>query len=272
MFTLQTDTDLCLPDDPGFVIEKEKGDEEERIDAFLDEKMTLDSHETKVNVTTASPKNRKVSIKESSSRSEKIQKNYKCKHCSKVLATKRTLKRHVKLHGVTGQENLCYICGKQFIYSESVNQHLDSFHFGVRYSCDQCEKVYMTKGGLRVHKLEHTGHFKFTCSYCKRGFSYKSDFEAHIAGHEGVKRYSCEKCGKLFVQKSNLRRHAIGCGTISKAFLCVLCNKQFKEKRYLNEHVKIVHENAITHQCSTCREVFKHRSALYKHKLKNTHE
>ena len=232
----------------GFAIKQEESGEELISDTY-DEKKTTDSLESNIQTNTASGI--------VSTGSDKIRDSNKNMQCTKVLSTKQSLMHHSRIH--TEQKNLCYICGDQFTYPYEVERHIDSFHLGVRYNCDLCEKLFKTKNGLKVHKNEHTGEFKFNCPYCARG-NNKTEFEGHIAAHERVKRHSCEKCGKCFVIKSNQKRHTIACGIISKEFACNSCGKLFKEKRYLSDHVKKIHENKTIFQCSTCGEIFIHKS------------
>ena len=78
--------------------------------------------------------------------------------------------------------------------------HIQSIHEGinssvlVKYACNQCDKQYSDKKGLRRHiQAEHEGA-EYTCNQCNYKATHYGKMKYHIQSvHEGV-RYPCNLC------------------------------------------------------------------------------
>lgn len=64
--------------------------------------------------------------------------NIICSVCGFKTYTKGKLKRHMMSH--TGERNYsCEICGKRFLYSYNVGQHINYVHKGIRVKVDEAK-------------------------------------------------------------------------------------------------------------------------------------
>ena len=133
---------------------------------------------------------------------------HKCSICSKSLANRRNLSRHMSIH--TGEGSVCTVCFKSFAYKESLNAH------------------------MRIH----TGEKPYQCSTCMKSFTYHQSLSAHMPTHTDKKMFTCSICKQSFSQKQYLTRHA-RIHTDKKMFTCSICRKSFSQKRYLTKHAHI---------------------------------
>ena len=94
-------------------------------------------------------------------------------------------------------------------------------HTGVKaYSCDKCEKSYISSSGIWNHKKKckgnqnkdhHSRKKSFQCKVCEKSFSLSGNLKRHMLVHTGEKPYSCEKCGKSFTSTTGLKYHEKRC-------------------------------------------------------------
>ena len=77
-----------------------------------------------------------------------------------------------------------------------------------QFACPQCQRSYVTKGGLKVHVDRiHKKQYRYRCETCGKGFIGRCVYHDHIAAHTGVKRYTCSMCEMKFMNKSSLKKH-----------------------------------------------------------------
>ena len=48
----------------------------------------------------------------------------------------------------------CFICEKKFARFDTLTNHQNSMHKGIKYDCKDCDKSYSHEGNLRRHKRE----------------------------------------------------------------------------------------------------------------------
>lgn len=142
-----------------------------------------------------------------------ITKTHKCTHCGKVFKCSKTLKVHIGIHTLP-------------------------FH------CNQCEKRFSSRCGLKKHQRVHTGERPFKCSHCDRKFMCAGSLKWHVRTHTGERPYCCTICGKTSVQHlaRHMRMHAG-----EKNYLCSICGKAFLSSGELMLHTwSHTQENAPT--------------------------
>lgn len=195
--------------------------------------------------------------------------SHECAICEKKFKSKKSLQRHVKVHGDISFE--CGECPKSFYDKNELKRHMNK-HLGVRYHCSVCQKMFETKLGCSRHEKTHNKNFSYYCETCGKGFMYISDLKDHRSTHSSEKNYTCEKCNKHFKARSSCWRHLKDCQQTGQ-IKCEICGCQYKSLRYLQQHLKIhSSDKQSSFQCQTCGLIFRHKSSLYRHLKKSGHK
>ncbi len=67
------------------------------------------------------------------------------------------------------------------------------------YKCKNCDKIYKTKDGLRVHiKFKHSKIESLQCVKCGKHFVNKYSLKNHLRHVHPSKLHSCTFCGSSF--------------------------------------------------------------------------
>ena len=75
-------------------------------------------------------------------------------------------------------------------------------------SCPVCQIEFSTKGKLREHQREADHTQRFKCEDCGKLFKTKGTLTQHKARiHSDVMPYKCSKCDKRFKDQGSCRRH-----------------------------------------------------------------
>jgi len=110
------------------------------------------------------------------------------KDCGKVLGTRYSLQKHLRLHG-------------------------DIRPFTCNFS--GCQKRFHESNTLKRHFRIHTGERPFKCCFagCIKAFADNSNYHRHLQSHTGAKPFKCPDgdCGKHrgFSRAHSLRKHLI---------------------------------------------------------------
>ena len=78
---------------------------------------------------------------------------------------------------------------------------------GTQWQCEECKRLFSSRGSLQAHGHIHTGERPYQCQYCFRTFCQASTLRNHERLHTGEKPYKCEHCGRAFTQLAGLRCH-----------------------------------------------------------------
>lgn len=154
---------------------------------------------------------------------------YECVGCDKKFSYNEDFRAHYMaehktLYFKSEQENelkysdnqqyLCEYCAKTYVAMRPLRQHYAIHHLGLRpYKCDTCELSFVSKTGLKLHKIAHTGERPYSCKYCNKSFTQLSYVKVHTRKHIGKKQYWCKKCFKSFVDPKTLSKHVCKCAT-----------------------------------------------------------
>lgn len=188
--------------------------------------------------------------------------DFKCNICSTVLKCSRSLKMHMRIHGVktvdigtsnNESEFLCQICNRSFVSNEHLQLHL-SAHENI------------TSGDVtEIRCNERTG---YPCKYCGKRFKRPYEKVKHERIHTGEKPYACDQCGKRFRVSSCLAIHR-RTHDDTRPYVCPQCKKRFKVQSAYDHHLKI-HSNDRGYKCSFCSKSFNTAVQLNGHKKSHT--
>ena len=114
--------------------------------------------------------------------------------------------RHLPEHS----EYTCRHCASEFTDRHQWLHHVKAMHRDRQFICPQCQRSYVTKGGLTEHVCKmHKKVFRYRCETCGKGFFGRCVYHDHIAAHTGVKRYTCSICYMMFTNKRALKSHVL---------------------------------------------------------------
>ncbi|XP_023219912.1 gastrula zinc finger protein XlCGF8.2DB-like [Centruroides sculpturatus] len=123
--------------------------------------------------------------------------------------------------------------GQNFSGNETINW---------KYRCGICQKEFVSKKGLRYHRMFHTGEGLLSCQFCNRQFNYSSNLSKHVKIHTGEKPFTCDYCKRSFTRKETLIGH-LRLHTGEKPFSCNYCSKKFRVQASLKYHIIKRHKN-----------------------------
>lgn len=208
---------------------------------------------------------------------EKVFKNFECYICRFVVDREVTLRAHMNSHTLfaqfdrkfpkkqshrIGERSACDQCDRTFTNRMGLKRHKLIHTERQLFACDQCDRKCVNKSSLKLHKLIHSGIKPFVCDECDRKFSHSSTLYKHKKIHTGVRPFVCHLCDKRCSRKSTLDRHLkthIG----ERSFVCDICDKRFSRNSTLNHH-KLLH-SGHRFECDLCDRKFVIKSSLFYH-------
>lgn len=178
-----------------------------------------------------------------------------------------------------GSVYTCEICEKVFISPGKLKQHSYS-HTGERpFACTLCNKAFSSRFKLVRHQLIHTTERQHQCPRCDRSFHRKDHLKNHIQIHEPNKQFKCEKpdCGKEYNSYMSYRKHCAVHAAEEGDLQCKICQKMFETKPDLIYHLKVhVGSRSVKSpsekkfQCDHCDRRFFTRKDVKRHLVVHT--
>ncbi|XP_063395646.1 zinc finger protein 718-like [Cydia fagiglandana] len=104
-------------------------------------------------------------------------KPFVCRKCSKPFKTYSNLKTHMDIHEETSYP--CYVCSRVLNSRRTLRKHLLVHEDKCRHVCSYCNKAFKRRQTLKVHMYTHTGDKPLTCKWCDERFAYASTLRSH---------------------------------------------------------------------------------------------
>ncbi|XP_044754249.1 zinc finger protein 236-like isoform X2 [Coccinella septempunctata] len=162
----------------------------------------------------------------------KVHKGRKCEKCSKVIASAKVWKAHLRKHEINKNEVKQQDCLDIAVPSDSpINRH-----------------TIISDKPLK-------------CQLCSSSFSKKENLSQHMRLHTDEKASKCPVCERLFTSSHTLKQHMQS----HSDFNCHLCDKKFKNESLLEQHVSTIHDDSKLYDCPCCRKKFKSWIMYRKH-------
>lgn len=171
----------------------------------------------------------------------KMQYEYECYKCRKILSSLTLLKRHLSYHDKSE---------KRFQLGAYVNEsargrvqqivkpvRMEVMRGNKKYrKCVACDKYY-TINYYREHMLTHNKeHKRFVCEICGSKFLVAPQLRKHMVMHEQDRRFKCDICPAAYTRSPALIRHR---RTHSEPlpFGCNVCGKGYYLAQTLQAHM-----------------------------------
>ncbi|GAB0099813.1 hypothetical protein DMENIID0001_157020 [Sergentomyia squamirostris] len=162
---------------------------------------------------------------------------------------------------------------------------------GIKYKCEQCDKVYVCSKSLKIHKFKHLGGKPFNCAHCPLNYSSRRRMENHLKLHSksferfmnqkealSLKKRTCQFCRKIFRNHIVCLEHMITHGD-GKDFHCAHCPGRYRSRSGLYAHLRKSHfsrkmkklpaepkpPQSTVIRCFICRELFENEAKMQKH-------
>ncbi len=194
---------------------------------------------------------------------------FECALCQKSYSRQPSLDRHMNsVH--FGIRFKCHICGLALVSKTVLQRHILTVHEGARpFSCAQCDKIFTSSLALKYHI--NTYHISdkpnLKCNKCEKVFSGIIQFKARSVRHGAEKRHKCNTCCKSFFLKQELQTHERVHRPKVNSFNCNLCEKPFTSYTGRRYHLKYYHGlgNTKSLYCVFCDKQCKTKQNLYDH-------
>ncbi|XP_063853175.1 zinc finger protein 252-like [Scylla paramamosain] len=83
-----------------------------------------------------------------------------------------------------------------------------------KFECQQCDKTFVSRRGLKYHTLTHSGVRNYECVVLEimSVMSVAKDFLPFLVSintfrHTGLREFKCDVCGKCFKTKADIAKH-----------------------------------------------------------------
>lgn len=172
-----------------------------------------------------------------------------CDVCFKTFKVPYRLKYHYLTHTKRSPEYTCDQCGKTFMTKGGAASH-QKIHNPDPQDCKICKKTFLNLDRLKNHIKTHSEDKPFQCDNCKRTFKTKRHVGNHMIMHTDVFKYTCKYCEKKFRYKTGWINHEnkhIGV----KAFVCKVCGRDFTNWSNCNKHMIRIHGVTLSKTCLT---------------------
>ena len=181
--------------------------------------------------------------------------------------------------------NPCGRCGKNFVKSAQLLQHLAEAHGDEKarkMQCHVCDKWVSNERVMAGHQNMHMGIKPVKCTFCDRTFQTQTNMRTHrkeahaeewkvergkLTSQGRASSKPCPNCGETFPLKSDLNQHMaeVHEDSLARELQCQTCNKWLSSKLKLNSHMRI-HTGERPFNCDFCPTSFLSESTMSAHR------
>jgi len=188
---------------------------------------------------------------------------FKCDQCDYESGQKGTLVRHqLAVHSDGVRYLQCPHCPKTYKWETDFRRHLEK-HTNVKFKCDECQKEFSEKRGLRHHiKVDHL-NIKKKCDIEGCGFETTNvqSLNAHkVRKHAPEKLLKCKFCKYETPRMGDLKRHLKASHLKLKEYRCPHCDFLGSRKDNIKTHMKKQHII-----CEGCKYISHSKSDFKRH-------
>ncbi|KAL8603303.1 hypothetical protein ACOMHN_053999 [Nucella lapillus] len=99
----------------------------------------------------------------------------------------------------------CGVCGKEYVKSAELKQHLATHTASNLYKCSKCESSFPTAGLLKSHARSQHSAAHLACSVCQAAFTSTAALNRHLLSHS--QQVKCPVCPQVFRSLTTCKRH-----------------------------------------------------------------
>ena len=158
---------------------------------------------------------------------------------------------------------MCDFHSKTHFY---IRSHIESKHFGLKYPCEECEKVLPSLRSYQIHKAENHSLkpiIMMNCDYCEYSAPKKITLDKHISSVHLNEKVECPQC-LIKIRKDSLKKHLVVVHG-PKTILCPSCSKYVSDIKY--HRLRQCGER----KCPVCEKTFYGQRKYFAH-LKKVHK
>ena len=170
----------------------------------------------------------------------------------------------------------CKICKVQFElprYKMHMQKHRRNKAFKSKYVCQICKKRFTTKAGKNEHIETEHAQMQYTCEFCAKVYSaiQYAEYCKHIFIHKKKRGTQCVACGNIYKKVQGLDVHMKNSGKYHDN-ACVRCKDTVRFDTWSQhaEHVKSEHGDRWHYKCGHCALIFEDEQ-VYKDHVRDQH-
>lgn len=189
-----------------------------------------------------------------------------CDYCGKFFSTHRLMEKHILQHVygkplVEKKKILCELCS-QFVQSDRLKRHIYIYHSKAKnYKCNLCGKEFKYSNSFNDHVDIHQNTPKYKCEYCFRNFFNSTNYKNHLLRHTNPDKFKCAICNDRFVNARSLSQHIQRKHNQPKEKLYCThdgCDKFYYIDANLKSHIRRAHsiarpEENVEQNCPECK-------------------
>lgn len=222
----------------------------------------------------------------------------RCSRCPRLFGTNNVQDTVLKKHFFIEHLNIdyahgkCHICGKRFSSNTMRLKGLLRRHLKLHdvtglipeniFKCETCHAPFKNAVSLKIHMVDvHKSMSHLKCQVCSRSFSRLRHLTSHLkivhkmADQKDTIHFKCSfpGCEELFFNKVSLKVHSNR--HKGEMLICQVCGKQAMDKTTLGFHMKIHDKpkprgnklfSAVCHLCGKVSYGYQQSNALEKQK------